>query len=375
MKRQASRAACVVALSVLAMGGPGCGSSSNTTATSSIKHIFVIMMENHGFSQIVGNTADAPYINQLASQYGVASQYFGVTHPSLPNYLSLFSGDFQGIWDDCPPGQTVTCAPEEFVPNSGDATSAASLTPSQIQSASTTPHWFTGQNLVDQLEAKNFTWKAYMEAMPEVGFTGSSAPAGGALYAVKHNPFFYFSDIAGNNTRLQQIVPFTGFAQDMAAGNLPNFIWVTPHQCHDMHGMGDSSAAALGYPSCGYPASGLDHGAIQLGDQFLAATVPQIMNSPSWNDGSVLVIVWDEDDYSGYSGCCGSPVGEGGVTLGGANAPALVITSAGPAHIESTTAYNHYSLLATIESVWGLGCLANSCSIDSSNQMTVLFEP
>src|SRR6202011_1243104 len=82
-------------------------------------HIFLIMMENHGTSQIIGNTADAPYINQLAHRYSVAANYHGVTHPSLPNYLSAISGDFQGIYDDCKaasPGSPVTCAPEEFVP-------------------------------------------------------------------------------------------------------------------------------------------------------------------------------------------------------------------------------------------------------------------
>src|SRR6516164_11282179 len=64
-------------------------------------HIFVIMMENHATSQIIGNTADAPYINALAAQSGVALNYMGVTHPSLPNYLAAISGNFQGIWDDC----------------------------------------------------------------------------------------------------------------------------------------------------------------------------------------------------------------------------------------------------------------------------------
>jgi len=85
-------------------------------------HIFFIMMENHATNQIIGNTADAPFINQLAKRYGVATNYHGVTHPSLPNYLAAISGDFQGIWDDCKAGAMVTCPPEEFVPGAGDAT-------------------------------------------------------------------------------------------------------------------------------------------------------------------------------------------------------------------------------------------------------------
>src|SRR5713101_7504335 len=141
----------------------GCGgstSSSNPTPTpqaSGYKHIFYIMMENHATNEIIGNTADAPYINQLASQYGVAARYFGVTHPSLPNYLAAISGDFQGIWDDCPAGASVTCAPQAF---------GSLLTPEEVSKASSTPHLFNGQTLVDQLEAQHLTWKAYMQSLP-----------------------------------------------------------------------------------------------------------------------------------------------------------------------------------------------------------------
>src|SRR4029077_8960217 len=123
-------------------------------------HIFFIMMENHGTNQIIGNTADAPFINQLAHRYSLATNYHGVTHPSLPNYLSAISGDFQGIWDDCKAGALITCAPEEFIPNfPGDATDPNSavykdpssplygklppqLTPAQLASSSSTTHMF-----------------------------------------------------------------------------------------------------------------------------------------------------------------------------------------------------------------------------------------
>lgn len=375
MNRHAARAAAFLTVLYTA----GCGSQTYP----SVKHVWFIMMENHATAEILGNTADAPYINQLANQYGVATQYFGVTHPSLPNYLAAFSGDFQGIWDDCKAGPTSVCAPEEFVPNSGDATSAVSLTPAQIASASATPHWFSGQNLVDQLEAKGLTWKAYMQSLPAVGSTDEYDPVDNVngtlvprkLYAQKHNPFLYFQDIRNNPTRMQQIVPFSQFASDLAAGPAPNFVWISPDQCNDMHGVSPSNAAAVGNPTCGYPSSGLDHGAIALGDQFLSQLIPQITSAPSWLEGSVIVIAWDEDDYAGYAGCCGSPSGVGGVTLGGANAPAIVITSRGAIHVTSSTQYNHYSALATIESVLGLPCLANACSIDASGLMTPLFEP
>jgi len=360
-------------------------------------HIFYIMMENHATNQIIGNTADAPFINQLANNYGLATNYHGVTHPSLPNYLAAISGDFQGIWDDCKAGPTVTCGPEEFVPGAGDATDPTSpvytspssplygkkppqLTPAEVASASATPHWFSGQTIVDQLESKNMTWKAYMQSLPAVGADVEYWPVvNGSTYkqyAEKHNPFFYFSNIRNNPIRMSNIVPLPELDYDLANAT-PNFAWISPDQCNDMHGVGNG--VPIGYPSCSYPASGLDHGAIQLGDAFLRKTVTAIMKSRAWNQNSIIVIAWDEDDYNGYpAGCCGSPTGTAGSfgnVLGGSITPAIVISSSqgqnGP--IRSYRPYNHYSLLGTIQYVWGLPCLANTCSLRSRDLMLDLF--
>jgi len=344
-----------------------------------IKHIFFIMMENHATSEIIGNTADAPYINHLASRAAVAMNYFGVTHPSLPNYLAAFSGSYQGIWDDCKAGADITCAPEEFVSGSGDGTDGNYLTPEEIASASAKAHLFDGKNLVDQLENKHLSWKAYMQSMPESDKTVEFAPTDPAtgkpikLYAQKHNPFMYFSDIRNNPVRMTNIVSMDGFAQDLESKHVPNFVWISPDQCHDMHGVSPSSAAILGIPSCGYPDSGLDHGAIALGDAFLKDTIGKIMGSHAWREGAAIVVAWDEDDYAGFSGCCESPRGQSGVVLGGANAPAFVVTSRGGHAMQSNVAFNHYSLLATMEHIWGLGCLGESCEIPRSGLMTELF--
>ena len=257
-----------------------------------LDHIFYIMMENHGTDQIIGNTADAPALNALANRYGLATNYFGVTHPSLPNYLAAISGDHQGIWDDCKAGADVTCAPEEFVPDSGDATATVLLTPAQVASGSTKPHLFDGANLVDQLEARRLTWKAYMQSIPGVGSTVEYAPVdvvAGAdvprkLYAQKHDPFMYFSDIRNNSQRMQRIVPFDDLAHDLMTGEVPNFVWISPDQCHDMHGISAANAAAIGIPDCASPDVGLDHKVIALGDAFLKTTVDAIMHSPAWRE-------------------------------------------------------------------------------------------
>ena len=344
------------------------------------------MMENHQYSQIIGNRADAPFINRLASSNGLATNYFGVTHPSLPNYLAAFSGSFQGIWDDCKAGATIFCAPEEFVPGTGDGTAGDYLTPAQIASASATPHLFTGANLVDQLESNGLSWKAYMQRMPGVGSQVEYAPTVNTatgpvtvkLYAQKHNPFMYFSDINyPGSPRLNNVVPFRGnFAADLASGNVPNFVWISPDQCHDMHGISPDQAALIGNPSCGYPASGLDHGAIRLGDVFLRNTVHAITSSQTWETtDSSIVIVWDEDDYSAFNGCCGSPVGKGGVVLGGAQVPVIVVNSDEGHHDTSGVAANHYSLLATIEDRLGVPRLGQAVKATALDDLLMSANP
>ena len=112
-----------------------------------------------------------------------------------------------------------------------------------------------------------------------------------------------------------------------------------------------------------------------MGDNFLKQTVDEITDSSTWrNSKSALVIMWDENDYSSANGCCHSPTGVNGVTLGGSNAPALVLTSRHQqSFVDSSDPYNHYSLLATLEKLWNLGCLENACGFSKSQLMTKFF--
>jgi hypothetical protein len=360
----------------------GAVAQANGQGENGPDHVFVIMMENHGYDQVIGNTADAPFINSLARRYNTAVNYHGVTHPSLPNYLATISGSTQGIWDDCKAGANVTCAPEEFIPGSGDPGATGLLTQAQVASASSTPHMFSGKTIVDQLENKGLSWKAYMENLPSTGSQVEYAPTIGSstvkLYAQKHNPFMYFSDINyPGSPRLQNIVPQeNNLKADLASGAVPNFVWISPNQCHDMHGISPSGAALIGLPQCGYPDSGLDHGAIQLGDTYVKDTVQQIMDSPTWKTTrSSIVLAWDENDYSGSTGGPGSPVGQNGAVLGGGHAPMIVINSADGPRKTTNQLSDHYTLLSTIERLWHLGCLANTCSPTTSGTLEELFHP
>ena len=333
------------------------------------KHVILIMMENHGTDTLLGNKEDAPFINELIAEPGVryATQYYGVTHPSLPNYLALIAGDTMGIHDDCKAGADVKCRPEEFVPDADEpATAGRLLTDEQEKQAAETAHLFSGKTLIDQLDEAKVSWKVYMQGLPADQKSVEFAPldANGKvvakLYAQKHNPFVYFSSFASDPARMAKLLPDEGLAADLEGG-LARFTWISPDQCHDMHGISASSAAAIGKSDCGYPNSGLDHSVIRLGDQYLRETVGAIRAAPVWKDDTAIVIVWDEDDYAGTSGIKGSPIGRNGAVLGGARAPLIVVTSKAGAARKIDAPFNHYNLLATLEAAYGVGCLGHAC--------------
>ena len=170
-----------------------------------LKHVFVIMLENHSKNSVIGDPA-APTITSLANTYAVASQYYGVTHPSEPNYVAAISGSNWFVNDDNPANR------------------------------------FDHTNLVDQLESAGKTWGAYMESMPSAGYLGNNypdaaalPPSGAQLYVSKHNPFVLFSDIRNNPRRLANDKPYTALQHDLDH-HAPDFVFIVPNQCHDMHG-------------------------------------------------------------------------------------------------------------------------------------------
>lgn len=345
------------------------GTSLSPAAAAAPKHVILIMMENHGTDTLFGNKDDAPFLNALIGERGVryATQYYGVTHPSLPNYLALVSGDTMGIHDDCRAGADVKCPPEEFVPDADEAPVAGHmLTDQQEKRAAETAHLFPGKTLIDQLDEAKVTWKVYMQGLPadrkltEYWPLDASSKVIAKIYAQKHNPFVYFARFVDDPARMTKLLPDDGLAADLQ-GDLAGFTWVSPDQCHDMHGISPSSAATIGKPDCGYPRSGLDHSVIRLGDDYLRETIGAIRAAPVWKEDTAVIIVWDEDDYAGSSGIMGSPVGHNGVTLGGSRAPLIVVTSKDQPARKIDTPYNHYNLLATLEATYGVGCLGHAC--------------
>jgi hypothetical protein len=281
------------------------------------KHVFVIMMENTGIEALLGNP-NAPWINEAVQRYGVAGNYYGVTHPSQPNYIAATAGTREGVPDD----SDVTVN----VPN-----------------------------IVDQLESHHKSWKGYMQSYSLCATKFDSA-CGNQLYERKHNPFISFTDIQNSPARLAKLVDLSQLSTDLASNHVPDFSWITPDQCHDMHGRGGGGSA----DPCGFSNEQL---LIAAGDTFLSDTVGEIMSSKAWGPKSVIFITWDESDFTGSPtdfgfgdtrGCCDANPGGGHVLT--------IVINGGRSHPRASFApYNHYSLLRTIEDSWRLGCLAHTC--------------
>jgi phosphatidylinositol-3-phosphatase len=333
-----------------------------------LNHIFLIMLENHSQSSVIDD-ANAPFITSLAHKYAMAANYFGVTHPSEPNYVATISGSNWGVNDD--------------------------------QSTNTYDHL----NIVDQLEQHHLTWAAYMESMPSAGFTGAQFPANAALYVNKHNPFVLFDDIRSSPNRLAQIKPYSDFAADMKAKQIPNFVWISPNQCHDMHGGVSTAVAADGSDGTPCPFGSTkddanDAALKQKADAFVKGAVDAITSTTDWKTGrTAIFIVTDENDFTGEAstdgwesaeGCCDSPnLGKGtpflgsngqpdghvwgGGIYGGGKIPAIVMTAKGKPGFTSQTPYNHYSFLSTVEWNWNLPTIGNASDTLNVKPMTEFF--
>jgi hypothetical protein len=286
-------------------------------------HVFLIINENHNYNQIIGNPA-APIINALASDYGLATSYTGVSDPSEPNYVAMLGGSDFGIGSDDPyffPGHTVN-AP----------------------------------NLMSQLETAGKTWKAYFEDMPYAGYRGYCYPAkcngipdSDTQYVAKHNGIINYANMQ-TPAEFAKMNPLSQLSADLASsGTVPNLSYIVADECHDMHG------APPWCVDSGKAGSVDDTFLVAAGDKFVGDTVNAITSSPVWATGNnAIVLTFDE----------GNVKNDKVVTVVAANH--------GPRGIKDNTSYSHYSLLASLQQTFGgLACLQNSCS---ANTMAPLFQ-
>jgi len=265
---------------------------------SSVRTVFIIVMENHNWSQFKG-AANSPYINNtLLPQASHAEQYYNPPglHPSLPNYLWLEAGTNFGITNDNDPSSN---------------------------------HQSTTAHLVTQLKNAGVAWKTYQE---DIGGTTCPLTSVGK-YAPKHNPFVYFDDVTNiNNVNsaycIAHVRPFTELATDLQNNTVTQYVFITPNLCDDGH----DSCAPVSDP-------------VRQTDNWLAANVPPILNSTAYQNGGALFITWDEG--SGGDGPIGmivlSPFAKGG-------------------GYSNTIHYTHGSLLRTVETIFGVSLLGDAAA-------------
>jgi phosphatidylinositol-3-phosphatase len=204
-------------------------SSYPTGAGLARHHVFLLVLENREYQP----SQDPPYLSGLRRRGLLATRYYGISHPSLPNYLALLSGATHGIVSDC-----TNC----FV---------------------------SGRTLIDQLETRRLSWGAYMEDVPKPCFGGSSF----GNYAMKHNPFMYFYNIRESQTRCHKVQPLRRLLSALKTDHVPNFVWITPNLCHDGH---DCSLNSV--------------------DTFLKGLVPPLLASRAFRAEGTLFITYDEGD-------------------------------------------------------------------------------
>lgn len=298
------------------------------------QHIFVINLENKGYASVWGDNSPAPYLSGTLRKKGVLLQnYYGIAHNSLPNYLAQISGQRpnDSTEQDC---HTYTRFNVTGTDPDGTLQGDGCVYPEDTQT------------VAGQLAAQGKTWKGYMEDMqqpcehPVLGEGDNHIKATPEeQYSTHHNPFMYFRSITSSPDCARNVVNFSALKDDLkSVDTTPNLAYISPNLCHDGH---DATCA-----------DGSD-GGLGAADSWLREQVPAILSSPAYKQDGMLVITFDEaeGDTAGPSEPA-SAVPAGG-TAGG-KVGALVLSPFSNAGTSSDRAYNHYSLLASVEDFFHL---------------------
>ena len=206
-----------------------------------LQRVAVLMLENRSWGQVIGNRK-APYLNSLARTGALATNYFAVTHPSLPNYVALTTGNHDGINHNC-----TSC-------RAG------------------------GTNLVNQLDSAGISWRAYFESIGRTVAKTAFVP--GAAYDPHYDPFAYMSSLRGPDLT-GDVTNFVALRHDLAAGQLPRFSWIGLNLRHDGH-----------------------NESIRVVDRIVHRLVPKIVRA--LGPRGALFITWDEGLRSDTRGAHGS---------------------------------------------------------------------
>jgi len=329
-----------------------------------IRHVFVLLLENQSYGVTFGSQSPASYLARtLPARGALLSQYYAIGHASLGNYIALVSGQAPNL------ATQLDCSTyADFRP------SAASLDEHGQLHGSGCIYPRSVPSLPDQLEAAGFTWRAYMEDMgknparepatcghvrPGATETTNVASAGDQ-YAAKHNPFVYFHSIIDDQLRCDtHVVNLERLPQDLASvSTTANYSFITPNLCSDGHDVHCIDGRTGGLAAI---------------DQFLRRWVPLIEAAPAFVADGLLIVTFDESDGAGAEGssaCCaekalaGARFQPGFSGPGGGRIGAIVLSKFVRPGTVSTVPYNHYSLLRTVEAIFGLRYLGYAAERD-----------
>jgi hypothetical protein len=336
----------LAAVLALALVGGVAGPARAAGGLPPIKHVFIIVLENKSFDESFGFGSGAPYLSQMLPKLGaLVPNYYGVTHESLGNYIALVSGQGSNpvTQADCPVFLDLTPG---SIGADGQAGALGCVYPPGVKT------------VADQLSTAGRTWRGYMEDMgtacrhPAIGSVDDTQTArAGDEYAARHNPFVYFHSLLDSGACAANDLPLDRLSGDLASiSRTPNYSLITPNLCDDGHDASCVGSGAVG----GLPGI----------DRFLRTWVPRITSSPAYRRDGLLVIAFDESDGTDASACCGEPSfpwtpSNGGPTPGpggGRTGAVLLSRYIDPGTID-TSAYNHFSLLRSVEDLFGLGHL------------------
>jgi phosphatidylinositol-3-phosphatase len=321
-----------------------------------VKHVFVIMLSDQPYAAAFGPSSAAPYLSGALERRGeLLVRYDGVAHEELANEVGLISG--QG-----PTAETAANCPNyTAIAPTGTGPSEQVLGNGCVYPQAT-------QTLAGQLAAKHLTWRAYVQGIDEAGMQAPACahPALGqpdpsaqqtsttGPYATFRNPFVYFQSLTGSSACAGDDVGLARLRGDLAnAASTPSFAYIVPDRCHD----GNPTPCAAGASAGMAPA-----------DTFLKQVVPEITGSKAYRESGLLVITVDEAPSSGEfadsSSCCGQPLfpnlpsrTPAGAPRGGGAVGALLLSPFVKGATTSQEGFNHFSLLRTIEDLFGLGHL------------------
>ncbi|MGH8462092.1 MAG: alkaline phosphatase family protein [Stenotrophobium sp.] len=349
--------------------GNALSGTAGATPATRIGHVFIIVLENEDYGNSFAANSPAPYLaTTLPAQGALLQNYYGTGHLSNDNYISMISGQGPNALNqtDCQIyADFIGSGPQTMV--NGQAVGQGCVFPASVPT------------VVDQLGAAGYTWKAYMEDMGNTpsreaatcghpalnSQDGTQSATAADQYATRHNPFVYFHSIIDKPVCDTSVVNLKALDGDLqSTATTPNYSFITPNLCHDGH----DAPCADGEP-----------GGLVSANTFLSEWVPKIVNSPAFRQDGLLIITFDESSgpQSDASACCGEgPAANaplpGLAGLGGGKIGALLLSPfIKPGTV--STPYNHYSMLRSVEDIFGLQYLGYASTAGQASFGTDVF--